>query len=207
MNKRTLLLVIIGLVFILFPGRVQAQQSYFFGGLTYTKPMSNLDWIKTGGMGYEAGYRYFLQDGKYSIGLDYSYSVLREYAPTETIPTPGGAITTDYFKYMYATNLVVNFQYYFLEGSNPEFFPYAGLGVGAQIQRYRLYYNIYQENDNGVGALLRPEVGFLYKPESFRSAGIKLSATWNLATGRSSDFEVQNYSAFTIHASIMLLGY
>ena len=51
-------------------------------------------------------------------------------------------------------------QYYFPLGEAERFFPYVGLGLGANYNDYVVYYNIYSDRDKAFGFLARPKQAF-----------------------------------------------
>ena len=122
---------------------LSAQEKYFYLNLDINKPASNTSWIEdVTASGGKVGYRGFITPN-FSAGLDLGWANYDQYEPTSTKQNPTGAITTDYFHYIYSYSAVVSGQYYLKNEDEERLFPYAGLGLGANTNEYVLYYNIY----------------------------------------------------------------
>jgi hypothetical protein len=174
-----------------------AQEKYFYFTVDVNKPLSNTSWIgSTTARGFKAGYRAFINP-TFSAGLDIGSTSFDQYNPTETQLSSNGATTTDYFKYVYSYSAVISGQYNFQVGNGERFFPYAGLGLGANNNEYVIYYNIYQDSERSWGFLARPEAGILVK-FGRGSLGAMAAIHYDYSTNKSEKF---NYSQFA-HAGI-----
>lgn len=121
---------IVLLAFVLVTRLAMSQDRYFFLALDAHKPLSNTSWINDlSTRGVKIGYRVFIND-RFSAGLEISSNAFDQYHPTETVQNATGALTTDYFKYLYSYSATVSGQYYFMADDEERFFPYAGLGLG-----------------------------------------------------------------------------
>lgn len=186
---------------------LQAQDNYMYANWDINIPLSNTDWVgNTSTRGGKIGYRAFFGDGKFSAGLDFNWATFDQYAPTETIENPTGAITTDYFKYVYHYGLAASGQYYFLKGENDIFFPYAGLGLGANYNDYTLFYNIYKDVHKSWGFLARPEAGLLVRFGARRSLGVMAAVHLDYSTNKSADFGYDNFSNLGFQIGLMAMG-
>lgn len=186
---------------------VQAQDNYLYVSWDINVPLSNTNWVgNTSTRGGKAGYRAFFADGKFSAGLDFNWATFDEYAPTETIQNANGAITTDYFKYIYNYGLAASGQYYFLKGQSDILFPYAGLGLGATYNDYTLFYNIYKDVRKSWGFLARPEAGILVRFGPRRSLGAMAAVHADYSTNRSKDFGYDNFANVGFQVGLMLMG-
>jgi hypothetical protein len=187
------------------PCALIAQEKYFYINLDVNKPLSNTSWIGgTSANGVRAGYRVFINP-KISAGLDLGSSTFDQYRPTETYPNGNGAITTDYFKYIYSYSAVVSGQYNFKVGEGRTIFPYAGLGLGANNNEYVLYYNVYQNKERSWGFLARPEAGILVKFGSRRSLGAMAAIHYDYSTNRSKEFDYSNFSTAGFQIGLVFL--
>jgi hypothetical protein len=180
-------------------------QKYVFAGLDVNKPLSNTEWVNaTSNKGFKIGYRTFLND-KFSAGVDLSSNTFEQYNPTETRQTGNGALTTDYYKYIYSYSLALNGQYNFSIGQGQTFFPYVGIGLGANNNDYVVYYNIYEDSDRNWGFLVRPEAGILVKISKRGSFGVTGALHYDYSTNRSEKFNYNSFSAMGFHIGVMLL--
>ena len=187
--KKIILILLIGL-----PMCVQAQRNYFYISWDINTPTSSTDWISsTSSAGGKAGYRAFLNNEKISVGLDLNWGAYNEYKPTTTYQTDHGAITTDYFNYIYTYGAAATVQYNFHVGDGDRYFPYAGLGLGANHNEYTQYYNIYSDTDKNWGFLARPEAGIIVKLG--RTWGIMGAVHYDYSTNKSDYFDYKNFSA------------
>jgi hypothetical protein len=181
------------------------QDRYLFVALDVQKPLSNTSWLNdVSTRGIKLGYRFFLKDN-FSAGLEISSNTFDQYHPTQTIENGSGAITTDYFKYIYSYSAVVSGQYYFGFVDNDRFFPYTGLGLGTNNNEYVTYYNIYQDRDVRWGFLARPEAGVLYKFGGRRSIGLMASVHYNYSTNKSEKFGYNNFNALGFQLGVVLM--
>jgi hypothetical protein len=188
---------------ILMTQIVLGQNRYFYAALDINKPTSNTSWIgDVSARGARAGYRAFIND-RFSAGLDISWSALDQYNPTETIQNPTGALTTDFFKYIYNYGVTISGQYYFKIIDNERFYPYAGLGLGANHNDYVIYYNIYQDREKAWGFLARPEAGILYKVGNRRSLGFMAGVHYDYSTNQSEKFGYNNFNTLGFQLGIV----
>jgi hypothetical protein len=182
-----------------------AQPKYFYLSVDYNAPMSNKNWISKGSaQGIRLGYRTFITD-RVSAGLDLGSSAVHEYKPTTTIENSSGAITTDYFNYVYTYSAVVSGQYNFLVGDGDLVFPYAGLGLGANYNEYTQFYNIYNDSNKAFGFLARPEAGVLVRFGTRRSMGVMAAVHYDYSTNKSEDFGYKNFTAVGFNVGLMFM--
>ena len=195
--------IVIFLIFASIAGI--AQDKYFYINLDVNTPLSNTDWISsTSARGLRAGYRVFLNE-KFSAGLDISWSAFDQYLPTQTIENGNGAITTDYFKYIYSYSVAASGQYNFKVGDGETLIPYAGLGLGAMNNEYVLYYNIYKDTERSWGFLARPEAGLLVKIGRRRSIGAMAAVHYDYATNQSEKFNYNRFSALGFQIGVVFV--
>ena len=184
-----------------------AQDKYFYINLDVNKPLSNTSWIKdVSGRGGRAGYRAFITE-KFSAGVDFGWNYFDQYNPTETVQNPTGAMTTDYFKYINSYSAVISGQYYFPIGKGETLFPYAGLGLGANNNEYKIYYNIYDDREQSWGFLARPEAGILVKFGPRRSIGAMAALHYDYSTNRSDKFGYRNFSTAGFQFGLIFQDY
>lgn len=192
---------------LLFSSVLVAQEKYIYLNLDVQKPTANTAWIDDiSAAGGKLGYRGFIRPN-FSAGLDIGWANFDQYEPTSTKQNPTGAITTDYFHYVYNYSAVVSGQYYFKEEDEDRFFPYAGLGLGANTNEYVLYYNIYEDAERSWGFLARPEIGFLYRFTQRGSLGIMAAVHYDYSTSNSEKFGYNNFSAVGIQIGLMSMSF
>jgi outer membrane protein W len=200
MKKLITLIFLFGCVAV-----ASAQDKYFYISLDVNKPISNTSWISgSSSAGFRAGYRSFIND-KFSAGLDIGSVTLDQYNPTETRQNGNGAITTDYFKYIYSYSATVSGQYNLPIGNRETFFPYVGIGVGANHNEYVIYYNIYQDSERGWGFLARPEAGILVKIGKRGSFGVIAAVHYDYSTNKSEKFNYSNFSNVGFNVGVALI--
>lgn len=185
----------------------EAQENYFYFNLDANVPLSSKEYVDNiSGRGAKVGYRVFFgRDRRFSAGLDLNWAQYDEYKPKETFETESGAITTDYFNYIYQYGLTASGQYYFPLGEKNRFFPYVGLGLGANHNEYRVYYNIYTDTDKAFGFLARPEAGILVRLGERRKLGAMAAVHYDFSTNSSEDFDYSNFSTIGFQFGIMIL--
>lgn len=192
---------------ILSSGALLGQSKYMYLNLDINKPLSNTAWISgVSTAGGKIGYRGFIRPN-FSAGLDLGWSNFDEYEPTVTKQNATGAITSDYFHYIYSYSGVVSGQYYFKNEEEDRFFPYAGLGIGANTNQYVLYYNIYQDSQRSWGFLARPEAGILYRFTERSSLGVMAAVHFDYSTNKSDKFDYNNFSAFGFQVGLMSMSF
>lgn len=185
----------------------EAQENYFYINWNGNIPLSNKEYIdNTSARGAKIGYRMFFgRDRRFSAGVDFNWAQYDEYKPKETFENETGAITTDYFNYIYQYGLTVSSQYYFPLGEKERFFPYVGLGLGANRNEYTVYYNIYTDTDKAFGFLARPEAGILVRLGSRRKLGAMAAVHYDFSTNKSDAFDYSNFSTVGFQLGIMVL--
>src|SRR5918993_546487 len=101
------------ILLLLIPFLSQAQSNYLYITWDYNIPLTNTEWLdNSASRGGKVGYRAFLND-RMSVGLDLGWTTFTKYSPRETFQNATGAITTDYFKYIYSYSAAASVQYYF----------------------------------------------------------------------------------------------
>jgi opacity protein-like surface antigen len=184
-----------------FSAGAQLHSSAFHVGWSILKPLSDKDYIdKTSAAGMRIGYSKFLNN-KFGVGLEGAYATLNDYIPRQTYEYPGGAYTTDFHTYLYYFTLMANAQYYIVQGKH--FIPYASLGMGIAFSEYRIFYNVYADNDSRQSFTVRPEVGTLFKVKEYSNWGFKGAVSYDFAANRSSYFDVKDFSAIGLNIGVV----
>ncbi len=198
-------LLILSLIF-LAPWLANAQTNYAYLAWDNNFPLSNKDWLDSSSPhGGVAGFRFFVRDNQFSVGIDLNWTTYDQYEPTQTFQQENGAITTDYYKYIYQYGGVISAQYYQPIGSDIVF-PYYGLGIGANYNRYSLFYNIYEDSESAWGLLVRPEAGVLVKFGKYRSLGAIAAAHFDYSTVKMETYDYSGFSSYGFKVGIVIMG-
>jgi hypothetical protein len=201
--KRFLITIIAGLAVV---AGASAQSNYAYLALDYNQPTTNTKWLDTPSLhGGVVGFRYFLRGKQLSVGLDLNWTTFDQYEPTQTFYQDNGAITTDYYKYIYQYGAVAGAQYYYPLESEI-LFPYVGLGLGANYNKYTLYYNIYEDSNAAWGFLARPEAGALIKFGKDRNLGAIVAVHYDYSTAKNEDYNYSNFSSFGVKVGLMVMS-
>lgn len=178
---------------------------FFYISLDVNQPLSNTDWIdRTSARGFKAGFRKMINT-RFSAGVDVNFSTYDQYQPTITVESPGGAITTDFFKYVYTYGVTVTGQYYLLPADERIFLPYVGLGLGVANHEFVSYYNIYSDSETKWGFLARPEIGAFF-PFS-RKVGAMAAVHFDYASSKSDFFEYDNFMNAGFQVGILFMSF
>ena len=143
-------------------------------------------------------------DDRMSLGIDISWNSYYEYVPYQTfhINTSTDA-STDGFKYNYTLPLTLTYHYYWPTAGI--FIPYAGLGMGAMYAQPKLYFNIYEINEENWGFLIRPEVGTVIKFNPASDVGLMLGARYSVSTNEEPIFRISNLQALGFNLGFVWL--
>ncbi len=104
-------------------------------------PVNNNFTNKTSLDGFQMDYRKMIKPDL-SVGLEINWASYEQYYPRKTYQIPNGAVTTDFYSYLYTFPLAVSIHHYFHVNSNI-IFPYAGIALGATYAEMKLFYNTY----------------------------------------------------------------
>ncbi|MFN3841316.1 MAG: hypothetical protein ACK4RF_11485 [Cyclobacteriaceae bacterium] len=191
--------------FVMVFGVTQAQiaESGFHINWMMVKP-TYTDYVsKTSSRGVRLGFTKFINE-QFGAGIEGGFNVLDDYVPRQTYEYPGGAITTDIFNYMYNYTLTANGQYYFKKSGL--FVPYAALHAGVIFTEYTLFYNAYSETENKTGAIVRPELGAMYRFQTYGALGLKAAIGYEYATNKSESYDIDNFSGLNVQIGIVLFN-
>jgi hypothetical protein len=183
--------------------QAQIAESGFHINWTIVKP-TYTDFVgKTSSRGVRLGFTRFINE-HFGAGIEGGFNVLDDYVPRQTYYYPGGAITTDIFNYMYNYTLTVNGQYYFKKSGL--FVPYAALHAGVIFTEYTLFYNAYSETESKAGIAMRPELGALYRFQTYGALGLKAAIGYEYAANKSESYGIDNFSGLNVQIGIVLFN-
>lgn len=182
----------------------QEYNTAFHIGWNTLVPFSDKDFTgSTSTAGIRVGYSKFVGE-RFGFGFEGGYATMDDYVPPTTYGYPGGAITTDIYNYLYYFTLTANGHYYLSQGKR--FISYTSLGMGVSFSEYKIFYNVYQENDQNTGFVIRPEIGTLFKVKENSGFGLKAALGFDYATNRSDYFETKNFSGLNFQLGLVLLS-
>jgi hypothetical protein len=154
--------------FVLIVQSVWAQQNDPFPvansmfGFNWEISIPTSDFVtKTSLGGFGMEFRKLIKNN-FSIGFDITWNSYSQYVPRQTHEITNGAITSDFYKYLYTLPLALNAQYYFYRSKWAVL--YAALGFGAVYSEQKIYYNAFVSDDFNWGFLVRPEAGAIIRP-------------------------------------------
>jgi hypothetical protein len=165
-------------------------------------PVNNNFTNKTSLDGFQMDYRKMIKHDL-SVGLEINWASYEQYYPRKTYQIPSGAVTTDFYSYLYTFPLAVNAHHYF-HVSNM-IFPYAGLALGATYSEMKLYYNTYVTSDYNWGFLIRPELGAIMKFSENSSWGLLIGARYNYSTNSQSEFKINGIQSIGFELGLVAL--
>jgi hypothetical protein len=197
------LVLIFGLM--IFSSAIRAQEHYIYAAWNYGQPLSNTDFVKDGtSAGAKIGFRWQIRESRFMVGLDVNWATYDQYAPEETFSSPGRDFTTDYFKYVYNYGITANGQYTFPIGDSRIITPFVGLGLGYNYNVYKIYYNVFREEDPDGGFLMRPEAGAIVKFGRRRILGLITGVSYDYSTSSSADYGYDNFTAFGFQLGLIV---
>lgn len=134
-------------------------------------------------------------DEKFSLGFDLSWNSYYALKPYQTYHLSASTdVTTDLYKYNYTLPMAITAHYYFQTGSGI-FIPYVGLGMGAMYAQPKLYFNIYEIDQENWGFLMRPELGTVIKFNPGSDVGLLLAARYSYSTNQEPTFNISDLKA------------
>jgi hypothetical protein len=167
-------------------------------------PLSDKDYIgKTSAAGIRFGFTKFIND-RFAFGFEGGYAGLTDYMPRATYYYQGGAYTTDFYTHLTYFTALANGQYYFKQGE--KFMSYASMAMGVGFSNYRIFYNVYEDDDTKTGFVVRPEVGTLFRPKDYANWGLKASLSYDYTANKSTKFEVGNLSGIGFQIGVVFFA-
>lgn len=153
--------ILIMLLCLPFVADAQYFEKAYSVGWNINTPLTNKDYVDNVSVrGFRFGYREFINEN-FSVGVDFNNATFDEHKPRQTFTVPGSSITTDLFNYSYHYGLTLSGEYFFK--TEQRLMPFAGVGIGASFIDYQQYFNVYVNESNDWGVLVRPQGGVLYR--------------------------------------------
>jgi hypothetical protein len=188
-----------------FTSQALGYEKIFLVSLDINRPVSNTDLIDGfTSRGVKVGYRQLLNE-HFLAGADLNGSSYNGYEPRQTYRTSGGALTTDFYNYAYVYGLTLSGDYLFSPDKKLQ--PYVGFGMGASYINYTVYYNVFSDQQNKWGVLLRPEAGLLFRFGKYSSWGVQGGLHFDFSTARSKDYGYDNFSNVGVQIGLVLFDW
>jgi opacity protein-like surface antigen len=184
-------------VFVVFAlsSLVASAQYYdklYFIDWNLNQPLTNTDFVgNTSTRGGRVGFRQFINEN-IGVGVDINWAGYDDYIERQTYASTNGALTTDFFKYVesYAGTVVTD--YYFLTDS--KLMPYAGLGLGAGYNNYKLYYNVFSSSEGSWGFVVRPQAGAWLRFGERSTWALHAGVHYGFSTSHNKELDYKNFS-------------
>jgi len=144
-------------------------------------------------------YKHFLDGGNIAVGASLGWNSYSEYFGPQLYENAdqSSAVYTDMVRHIYTLPIAVNAYYFFFKRNIK---PYVGLGIGTQYSEQKSYFNIYAISDSNWGFLVKPEIGLQY--EINQAFGLATYATFNYATNKSEEFNIDQLASINIGAGL-----
>jgi opacity protein-like surface antigen len=163
-------------------------------------PINNNFTNKTSLDGFQLEYRKMIKNDL-SVGLEINWAGYDKYYPRKTYQIRNGAVTTDFYSYLYTFPMALTVHHYF--HLNNMIHPYVGLGLGGTYAEMKLYYSTYVSSDYNWGFLVRPELGAIFKFSDFSGWGLLLGARYNYSTNKQTDFKINGIQSVGFQLGIV----
>ena len=138
-----------------------------------------------------------------SVGIEVGWNAYHQYIPRRTYTAQNGAITTDFYPYIYNLPLAANVHHYFHAGKLV--FPYIGLALGATYSEQKLYYNTYYSSDYNWGFLVRPELGAIFKFNEFSNTSFLFGVRYSYSTNQQDNFEINGLQSLGFQLGVVFM--
>jgi hypothetical protein len=80
------------------------------------------------------------------------------------------------------------------------------MAMGVGFSNYRIFYNVYEDDDTKTGFVVRPEVGTLFRPKDYANWGLKASLSYDYTANKSTKFEVGNLSGIGFQIGVVFFA-
>ena len=171
--------------------------------LDINAPLSNTDYVsQISARGFKLGYREMIND-RFFAGFDFNNTSFTKYRPRRTYSNGTGAITTDLFNYTYNYGLVLSGEYYFRV--EQRIMPFAGIGVGASYIKYKQFFNVYSNQSDSWGVLVRPQAGVQLRLKDDSKWAFQAALHYDYSSAKNKDFDLGSFSSVGVNVGIIIL--
>lgn len=163
----------------------QDYSKLFTASFDFNKPIVNKEFIDNLSRdSYKFGYREFISD-RFAVGGELGMATYSDYIPPYVYEQDNTSIYTDIYSYVYSYTIALSGEYFFI--TDKVVMPYAGFGLGAAFNQFTMYYNVFQQQDNRWGAMVRPHAGAIVKFGKKSNWGVMTDVHLDYATTKSED--------------------
>ena len=178
----------------------------FYGvGMSFSAPLSNRDYINDASLKSGRFFYRELLNERVSAGLDVTYTQYDDYIPAQTYTSGSQTVFTDF--YPYTTQIGVSLAGEYLFRPEGRLIPYAGLAVGADYARLKLYYNIYSNTETKWSPLVRPYGGAILRLGTKTSWGFFACAVYQHSFLKAPDYGYSGLSSVGLQAGLVYLNW
>jgi len=199
--------VLILLVFVGVFGNAQAQyfDKTYSLALDVSAPLSNTNYVnEISARGFRFGYREMISERVFG-GIDLNNNTYTRHKPRRTYTNGSSAITTDLFNYAYVYGLTLSGDYFFK--TEQRFMPYAGLGVGASYISYRQFFNVYSNQGDSWGVLVKPHGGFIYRLKEDSGWAFQVALHYDYSSAKSEELGLDAFNSIGIQVGVIILDW
>ena len=203
MNKFCFLtLAIIGLSNV---SNAQYYDKTYALAIDFNIPVSNTNYVdQISTRGIKLGYREMINERVFG-GFDFSNSTYNRHVPRRTYASGTSAITTDLFNYAYSYGLTLAGEYYFR--IEKRIMPYAGFGIGASYINYRQFFNVYSNQSDSWGVLIRPHAGVQIRLKENSKWAFQAALHFDYSSAKSADFELKAFTNLGLQVGVIFLSW
>jgi|GEM_PF-6058010 len=193
MKKRILALLIFFLSVNLGYSQSQLLDVHFTLGFPVSNLADHIDVVSPRGLG--ADYRLFIDDNL-TFGIGVSMSSFCNNLPSDSYTFD--TITVSGIQYHYYTSIPIHaYCTYYLGMEEAPIRPYAGMGIGATMNRKRTVVRDFEIEQKGWQFSLQPELGMLFKATDYSS--LMLSGRFNYPFNSS---EIDSHPYFSLNVGL-----
>ncbi len=186
-------------------GHGQYYDKTYSIALDINAPLSNTDYVsQISARGLRIGYREMIND-HFFAGFDFNNSSYTKYKARRTYSSATGAVTTDLFNYTYNYGITLSGEYYFKV--EQRFMPYAGIGLGASYIKYKQFFNVYSNQSDSWGVLVRPQAGVQIRLKDESKWAFQAALHYDYSSAKNKDFELGSFSSIGINVGIIMLSW
>jgi hypothetical protein len=179
-------------IFLISVWYVNAQDysKYFSVTLDFNKPIVNKEFISNiSQKSYKLVYREFITE-RFTVGGELGMATYSDYIPPYVYVQDNTSIYTDIYSYVYNYTIALSGEYFFT--TDKVVMPYAGLGLGAAYNQFTMFFNVFQQQDNRWGAMVRPHAGAILRFGKKSNWGVMSDLHLDYSTTKSEDTDYNN---------------